>query len=91
MKNTVENQYTLNNYASSWHGNVKAPVSDSDSLNGPLNELSIAARPKAMRPKMSENINKIRRHFRRETGKLDNWIYHRRLDEYFEEKKKGEP
>ena len=30
-----------------------------------------------------EDLDKIRRHFRRETGKLDNWIYHRRLDEYF--------
>jgi len=30
-----------------------------------------------------EDLDRIRRHFRRETGKLDNWIYHRRLDEYF--------
>ncbi len=27
----------------------------------------------------------LRRHFRRETSKLDNWIYHRRIDEYFRE------
>lgn len=35
-----------------------------------------------------EDIHKIRRHFRKETGKLDNWIYHRRLDEYL---RKEEP
>ena len=27
-------------------------------------------------------IDEIRRHFRRETGKLDNWLYHRRIEEY---------
>lgn len=34
-----------------------------------------------------EDIPKIRRHFRKETGKLDNWIYHRRLDEYLRKEK----
>ena len=41
---------------------------------------------------LSEDIEEIRRHFRNETGKLTNWIYHRRIDEYFhkkEEKKSG--
>ena len=31
------------------------------------------------------DIDKIRSHFRKETGKLDNWLYHRRIDEYFKE------
>jgi hypothetical protein len=38
--------------------------------------------------KMSvDDFDKVRRHFRRETGKLDNWIYHRRLDEYIVQEK----
>lgn len=31
---------------------------------------------------MTPTLEEIRRHFRRETSKLDNWIYHRRIDEY---------
>jgi len=38
--------------------------------------------------KPEENLSKIRRHFRKETGKLDNWIYHRRLDEYLQPEEK---
>ncbi len=30
---------------------------------------------------MTPTLEEIRRHFRKETSKLDNWIYHRRLDE----------
>ena len=37
--------------------------------------------------KPEDDPSKIRRHFRRETGKLDNWIYHRRLDEYLRREK----
>ena len=29
------------------------------------------------------NFKEIRKHFRKETSKLDNWIYHKRIDEYF--------
>jgi len=28
-----------------------------------------------------------RKRFRREIGKLDNWLYHKRIDEYLKEKK----
>ena len=35
---------------------------------------------------MSKSFDEIRRHFRRETGKLDNWLWHRRLDEYLTKK-----
>ena len=38
----------------------------------------------------TEVIDEIRRHFRRETAKLDNWLWHRRLDEYLP-KKEDEP
>ena len=38
--------------------------------------------------KPEDNLSKVRRHFRKETGKLDNWIYHRRLDEYFKQEEK---
>jgi hypothetical protein len=29
-----------------------------------------------------EDIDQIRQHFRAETSKLDNWLYHRRITEY---------
>lgn len=32
---------------------------------------------------MTPTIAEIRRHFRKETGKLDNWLYHMRIDDYF--------
>ena len=35
-----------------------------------------------------QDLSKIRRHFRKEISKLDNWIYHRRLDEYFKQEEK---
>jgi len=33
------------------------------------------------------SLEESRKRFRREIGKLDNWIYHRRIFEYFEEKR----
>jgi len=38
--------------------------------------------------KPEDDLSKIRRHFRKETGKLDNWIYHSKLDEYLQEEKR---
>jgi len=35
---------------------------------------------------LSEDIEEIRRHFRKETGKLTNWLHHRRIYEYFQKK-----
>ena len=29
------------------------------------------------------DYDKLRKHFRKETQKLDNWLYHHRIDEYF--------
>ncbi|MCJ7573236.1 hypothetical protein MUO93_03095 [Candidatus Bathyarchaeota archaeon] len=33
------------------------------------------------------SLEESRKRFRREIGKLDNWIYHKRIFEYFKEKK----
>ena len=33
------------------------------------------------------SLEESRRRFRREVGKLDNWIYHKRISEYFGEKR----
>ena len=30
----------------------------------------------------------LKKDFKKETSKLDNWLNHRRIDEYFKEKKK---
>jgi len=35
-------------------------------------------------------FEELRRHFRKETSKLDNWIYHRRLDEYLKPEQQEE-
>jgi hypothetical protein len=37
---------------------------------------------------MTEDIEKIRKHFREETSKLDNWLKHRRITEYLPKKEK---
>ena len=34
------------------------------------------------------DYDKLRKHFRKETGKLDNWINHKRIDEYFKKEEK---
>jgi len=34
---------------------------------------------------LSEDPEKILQHFRKETGKLDNWLWHRRIDECLKE------
>jgi len=39
--------------------------------------------------KPEDDLSKIRRHFRKETRKLDNWIYQRRIDEYFKQEEKS--
>jgi len=33
------------------------------------------------------SLEESRKRFRREIGKLDNWLYHKRINEYFKEKK----
>ena len=33
------------------------------------------------------SLEESRKRFRREIGKLDNWIYHKRISEYFKEEK----
>jgi hypothetical protein len=33
------------------------------------------------------SLEESRKRFRREIGKLDNWLNHKRIDEYFKEKK----
>jgi hypothetical protein len=32
-------------------------------------------------------LEESRKRFRREIGKLDNWLYHKRIDEYLNDKK----
>jgi hypothetical protein len=32
-------------------------------------------------------LEESQKRFRREIGKLDNWIYHKRIDEYLKDKK----
>lgn len=36
------------------------------------------------KPPEKTDFEKLRKHFKEETSKLDNWIYHRRITEYFE-------
>jgi hypothetical protein len=45
--------------------------------------------PRTLEPD-PEDIDQIRQHFRAETSKLDNWLYHRRITEYFRPETKKE-
>jgi hypothetical protein len=46
--------------------------------------------PRTPEPVEDIDIDKIREHFRKETSKLDNWIYHHRIDHYFKPETKKE-
>jgi len=63
-----------------------APTSNSGIGNLQDSE-NLRRSPQVSQDKPEDDPSKIRRHFRRETGKLDNWIYHRRLDEYLRREK----
>jgi len=39
--------------------------------------------------KEETDYKKIREHFRKETQKLDNWLYHHRIETYFRSSQNG--